>query len=385
MFSNILHYFLSIGESTTDTEELKLKKKSLVLVPIIIGPAAFIWGIIYIYLNHYISASIPLFYSIISILNLMHLQKTKNIIVLQKVQMILVLILPFLLMWSLGGFAKGSFVFIWSFYAPIASLTYEKKQHSLYWFYSFASLVLLSVFLDGTLMKHHLGCMNQNAIGLFYFLNITAGLSGIYFLVQYFIGEKDKNAHKLLEEEHKALKSTTLELQKVNKELNHLACHDNLTGLANRYLLRTNLSKMIALAARQEHVLALLFLDLDGFKNINDRYGHAIGDEVLKTVANRIKPLLRKEDTMARIGGDEFAIAIGNITDINLVNQISQRILDEVVKKYECIPGDNSLGISIGIAFFPRDASDIDGLINKADEAMYGVKVEGKHAFKTYN
>ena len=141
---------------------------------------------------------------------------------------------------------------------------------------------------------------------------------------------------------------------------------------------------MISLAKRQNHSIAILYLDLDGFKLINDNYGHSIGDEVLKSVAQRIKFLLREEDIIARLGGDEFAVAIGNLTDKCFVNKISQRILDEVSYEYKNIASVDTISGSIGVSFFPEDALDIDTLINNADKTMYSVKTSGKNAFKVY-
>ena len=375
---------LSIGRVNTDKEELKLQKSSLIMVPLIIGPVAFVWGVIYIYFEHYIPASILLSYATVSVLNLCHLSRTKNIALLQKTQMLLVLVLPFFLMWSLGGFALGSFVFIWAFYAPIASVIYEEGTKSIYWFSAFLGLVSLSVFLDPMLMLNYSSHMPKEAVALFYFLNISAGLAGIYFLIRYFIGQKDKNAHDILRREHNNLLDTTRKLQEANDKLNHLANYDYLTNLPNRYLFRKSLNKMISLAKRQNHSIAILYLDLDGFKLINDNYGHSIGDEVLKSVAQRIKFLLREEDIIARLGGDEFAVAIGNLTDKCFVNKISQRILDEVSYEYKNIASVDTISGSIGVSFFPEDALDIDTLINNADKTMYSVKTSGKNAFKVY-
>lgn len=113
------NYYMTIGASQEDSTELKLKKSSLLLIPLIIGNAAFIWGLIYISLDQYLAASIPLSYSVISIFNIWHLHKTKDILLLQKTQMVLVLFLPFILMWTLGGFALGSFVMLWAFLRPL--------------------------------------------------------------------------------------------------------------------------------------------------------------------------------------------------------------------------------------------------------------------------
>ena len=375
---------INIGVLSTDSETERIKKASLTLVPFIIGPAAFIWGLLYIYLDHYISAAIPLSYSVISLYNLWHLHKTKDIVFLQKTQMILVLLLPFFLMWSLGGFALGSFVMIWAFFAPIAALTYSDAKKALPWFHAFMSLVVVSVVIDQILIENHTTFMPQLAVELFFLLNISVGLSGIYFLIKYFIDEKDKNASNKLRAEHEKLLKTSEALKKANEKLKHRAHHDELTGVPNRYLLREELFKMTGYAIRHKHSVALLFIDLDGFKDVNDNYGHAKGDEVLQTVAQRIKSLLRQEDILARIGGDEFAVAVGALNDLLYVENVALRIIKEINKDYEGLPA-SSLGASIGISLFPDQTTDIDSLLNYADKAMYGVKKSSKNDFMIYS
>ena len=384
MIQKILNYFLSIGSDNSDDNNLKLKKSSLILVPLIIGPAAFTWGILYIYLDHYISASITLFYTVVSIYNLWRLEVTKDIVALQKIQLILVLLLPFFLMWSLGGFSSGSFVFIWAFFAPIAALTYEKEEKAPYWFSAFMILVIISTLIDQVVADCHTSYMPPVAILLFYFLNVSAGLSGIYFLIKYFISEKEKNASKVLRVEHNALKARTNELEEANNKLIYLSNHDELTQLPNRYYLRENLKKMMAIANRQKHSIALLFLDLDGFKKINDNFGHAMGDKVLQEVSTRLSSLIRAEDTIARLGGDEFVIVLGNIKSLEYVEQVTSRIQDKINEDYDCINEDFTLGSSIGISVYPDESSDIDTLISNADEVMYEVKNSSKNSFKVY-
>lgn len=376
---------MTIGASQEDSTELKLKKSSLLLIPLIIGNAAFIWGLIYISLDQYLAASIPLSYSVISIFNIWHLHKTKDILLLQKTQMVLVLFLPFILMWTLGGFALGSFVMLWAFFAPIAALTYEKNFKAPYWFYAFIALVFFSSIIDQNLAETHTNPIPQIGVEIFFFLNISAGLSGIYYLVKYYINEKEKDTDELLKKEHMALLERTKELKEANLKLRYIADHDALTGLPNRYHLRGHLFKMMSHAKRYHHSVALLFIDLDGFKDINDRFGHFKGDEVLKKVSSRMKSLLREEDTLARLGGDEFAVALGNITDIKYVESIAQRIIDEINCEYEFLSEETSIiGASIGISLVPEHTEEIDDLINYADEAMYYIKHSSKNDFFIY-
>lgn len=385
MIGLVKNFFIActrIGASAEDDEDLRLKKSSLVLVPVIIGIAAFFWGLLYIALGHLISGAIPLSYSLISVCNLMSFHNSKDIAPLQRTQLILVLLLPFFLMWSLGGFALGSFVFIWAFFAPIAALIYRGEKHAAHWFHAFLALVVLSTLIDQALIDQHNNPMPQLAIELFFLLNICAGLSGLYFLIRYFINEKDKDANKRLKIEHMALLQRTEELKEANYKLEHLADHDALTGLPNRYHLQKHLSQMIARAKRNHFSIALLFIDLDGFKSINDSYGHAIGDEVLKCVGERIASLLRQEDTVARIGGDEFAIAIESNPDNVYIEQVAQRIIDNLSQDYPCVSSSSKMGASIGISLYPQDSRDIDQLFNLADAAMYKAKTSGKNNFK---
>lgn len=352
---------LLIGNTGFESQKQNLKRLSMIRIPLGLSPIAFIVSSFYVYFEYYLLATIPFSYSLISLVNLYILDKTKNLIVFQKIQLTLILLLPFFLMWGLGGFTKGSFVFIWAFYAPIKSLIDEELQ-SLYWLLVFFFLVVISILLEPYYMPEYMVIFSYQVIAVFYFLNIIAGLSGIYFLIKYFISEKNL----------------------YNKRLHYLATYDSLTGLANRNLLRENLTKMIALAKRQKHIVGFLFLDLDGFKNINDKYGHAAGDVVLRTVGERIKLLLREEDIVARIGGDEFAVAIANITDKEYIMKISQRIIDAVSKDYTDIQKKDSIGISIGVACFPDEGIDVDELISNADSAMYYVKKNGKNNYYKY-
>ena len=374
----------NLGISEDDDEELKIKKSSMVLVSLITGSAGFALTLIYLYFDHAVLASIPLVYTAISLLNLLYFKESKNIISFYKIQTSLILVVPFLLMWSLGGFALGSFVFIWAFFAPIAALIYENKKQAFYWFCCFIVLVTFSVLIDRYLFENHTTFMPQIAVEILLFLNITAGLSGVYYLVQYFVNEKEKNSFALLQQEHGKLIRRTEELKKANSKLHHYAHHDALTNLPNRYYLRENLEKMISHAKRHKHSIALLFIDLDDFKDINDDFGHSIGDQVLLDVSSRIKSLLREEDTIARLGGDEFAVVISDITDISYIDIISERIIDEVNRDYSYISKSSPIGVSIGISLFPQDAQDIDTLIDNADEAMYEIKLSSKNAYKFY-
>ena len=207
-----LKKYTELGIAPTDSDSLRLKKISITIVPLIVGPAGFIWSLIYFNLNHYFSGFIALSYALISLVNLWYFYKTKNLGNIQKTQLILVLILPFLLMWSLGGFAQGSFVMIWAFLAPVAALIYEKDKKASGWFIAFVLLVVFSSLIDQWLIEWHITPLSQAVIELFFVLNVVGALSGIYFLIQYFTNAKDKNADEKLQMKNKALINNTKEL-----------------------------------------------------------------------------------------------------------------------------------------------------------------------------
>lgn len=622
---------IDAGISPADSDELKLKKSSLVLIPLIIGCAAFIWSILFISLGQYLPASIPLSYSIISAFNLWHYQRTKTIDLLQKMQMILVLLLPFFLMWSLGGFALGSYVMIWAFFAPVAALTYETKEKSLHWFLAFLALLAFSAIIDQTLIANHGNTMSQVAIELFFLLNSAAALSGIFFLFRNFIDIKTIHAHKRLEKEHQALllkdkdlrasehrftriaqtvpigifqadikggcifinehyqqitkireedalgtgwanyiypddrqmvfqewdlsvkekrpfdmeyrqlmpdgsfiwifckscaeynqsgeilsylgtiqnitelrenkqslkeselrfrqlaenirevfwlsspgwdeffyispayedvwgqnaealyknprlwievvhpddrqqvidditdnikvctefreyriikpggeilwvKATAYPIydtdgtvvriagvaeditrqKETSEQILHQAHYDALTDLPNRFLSLDRLTQLINEARRNNETVAILFLDLDDFKKINDSLGHEAGDKLLIEVANRLKNVIRSGDTVGRLGGDEFITLLGNLSDASDARPIAENIINSFRDAFNIDDRELMMTISVGISVFPEDGDDASELLRKADSAMYHSKGLGRNTYSYF-
>jgi diguanylate cyclase (GGDEF)-like protein len=166
-------------------------------------------------------------------------------------------------------------------------------------------------------------------------------------------------------------------------KITFMATHDTLTELPNRALFKEQLDQAIQLLPRDRH-LALMFLDLDNFKGINDTLGHPCGDRLLKTVAERLKGLLRAGDMIARFGGDEFVIAAGALHDPAEAAAIAARIREEIV--VPCDLGDHQVGIdtSIGIAFFPGDGETAEQLIKNADLALYSAKESGRGTYRFF-
>ncbi|MFZ2309794.1 MAG: sensor domain-containing diguanylate cyclase [Rhodoferax sp.] len=168
----------------------------------------------------------------------------------------------------------------------------------------------------------------------------------------------------------------------------HQANFDNLTDLPNRALLFDRLSKECALARRNNSGVALLFADLDGFKRVNDQFGHDAGDQVLREVARRWLACVREADTVARLGGDEFAIVLGGMQESSAaaIAGMAEKIIASLVPEIQLASGATCrVGVSIGISIYPGDAPEVDTLLNLADAAMYESKARGKNSFTFCN
>lgn len=164
-----------------------------------------------------------------------------------------------------------------------------------------------------------------------------------------------------------------------------LANFDQLSGLPNRTLLQDRLEQLIKKAKRREGRVAVLFLDLDRFKSVNDSLGHHAGDDVLRTIATRLQDCVRSENTVARLSGDEFIILLDDVESLEAVRAVSRRILMQVSEPIRMDDGtDITLGASIGIAFFPDHGRDVNALLQNADIAMYRAKTNGRNMFQIF-
>ena len=164
------------------------------------------------------------------------------------------------------------------------------------------------------------------------------------------------------------------ELRRAERELEHRASHDPLTGLSNRHRLQCELQYAIAHAAQTGDGLAVLYLDLDGFKEVNDRGGHDIGDRLLREVAQRLQQGLRKGDLVARVGGDEFVALLPGCHDAEAARAVADGLRACLGPPFTLPDGLFRLDTSVGIACFPEDGSDPDTLLSHADRAMYAAK-----------
>ena len=175
-----------------------------------------------------------------------------------------------------------------------------------------------------------------------------------------------------------------IERKRGEERLAKLALYDPLTGLPNRVLLRDRLGQEISRASRYDSGVALLFLDLDRFKTVNDSLGHDAGDELLRVCAGRLTRCARKIDTVARIGGDEFVMVLSSIPSTEGAGVVAERILASMAQPFDIGGRELRVTTSIGITFFPHDADSADALLKNADLAMYRAKERGRNNFQYY-
>lgn len=195
------------------------------------------------------------------------------------------------------------------------------------------------------------------------------------------LGLISKNINQLA----KTISTRESQLLESRSNLEHLSNHDTLTDTPNRRLFMWRLEHAIQNAKRNENKVAVIFLDLDQFKQINDTLGHDVGDELLKEVAKRLSTNIRTVDTLARIGGDEFNVLVENVKDISGLESIVTKLLDGFKEPFSCLNHSINITTSIGVSIYPDDGEDITTLIKNADLAMYKSKDKGRNSFSFFS
>lgn len=193
--------------------------------------------------------------------------------------------------------------------------------------------------------------------------------------------QRAKHDHHLRNERQRLV----AQVEQGKQKEHFLAYHDVLTGLPNRSLFRDRLEQALAQATRNGRHAAILFLDLDGFKRVNDTLGHTAGDQLLQGVADRLKQCVRTSDTVARLGGDEFTIILTNITQTEAAAKVAETVQAGLAKPFVVAGQEVFITTSIGISMCPNDGADAETLIQRADLAMYSAKGQGKNTYQLYN
>ncbi len=195
---------------------------------------------------------------------------------------------------------------------------------------------------------------------------------------------KPFNVNEVLMRVHNMLEVRLLHevARKYGKMLEALALNDPLTGLANRRLLDDRMSMSLLHARRDQSAMALVYLDLDGFKQVNDTLGHGVGDILLKMVAERLLATVREEDTVARVGGDEFIISLWHVSGVEYATMVTERAIEALSKPFEIEGNPVNITTSAGIGLFPEHGLNAETLIKSADGALYAAKRAGKNVYR---
>jgi diguanylate cyclase (GGDEF)-like protein len=244
-------------------------------------------------------------------------------------------------------------------------------------FLSLLAMILAVVVLVGVanLQGWHVNAVPKHTVNAM--VNVAIALSLTAFVTWLMAGDL-----------RAALANLRAENERVHRSQAHiefLATHDALTGLPNRILARDRFSHAIAIARRQRTMAALVFLDLDNFKDVNDSLGHTRGDELLRGVGERLTKVLRSSDTVCRQGGDEFLILLGDVRDSSDVADIGVKLLEQLSAPFLLDGFEVPTSGSLGIAMYPDDGGDFDELLKKADIAMYGAKNAGRNAVRFFD
>lgn len=271
---------------------------------------------------------------------------------------------------QVGIYAAGLSIFTYAIFGYLAHtgvlsqwlIIQDNSQDGAYWFYNgmtLGALTFMTVFL---------------VVKFFNFQMRT--LKSVQKIAQALA-----NANQQLEQK---VQERTAELTNANQHLQFLATHDNLTGLPNRFLFFDRLDQAIRKNRRQKHRFALLFIDLDDFKKVNDSYGHVTGDKVLQKVAEFLEHTVRDSDTVARLAGDEFTVILDNVRSKANVQAIVKKIINAVSQPIETEQATIVITMSIGISLYPDHGEDAELLLRKADAAMYQVKDGDKNGYLLY-
>jgi diguanylate cyclase (GGDEF)-like protein len=247
--------------------------------------------------------------------------------------------------------------------------------------------------LDATFVRE-VTPLPQAWITAFFVLNSVVGFGGIYFMFHYYITDKERRSELQIFKEHQMLLKKSDELAIANLKLEQIATHDHLTGLENRLSLLDKLQDAIHYAMDHDQRLALFFIDLDRFKQINDTLGHPVGDKVLIHISNVLRGHVNGNDIVARLGGDEFVVLVDRFEDIDELSFLATKIIEEVRQVIHLEDQEMQVTCSIGISIYP---DDLEGgemlshhenianlLLRNADTAMYRAKEEGKNNYQYY-
>ena len=358
----------------TDSDAERTKKSVLTMVAGIIAFLAIFWGSTYVALGYPLSGSIPLSYAAISFLSIGYFFATKKFAFFRFSQLLLILWLPFLLQWSLGGFANGSVVMIWAFFTPLAAMLFADAAHAAKWLIAFLALAIFSGFIDGS-VRDLAPPMGAAANITFFVLNMGFGCASVFVVLNYFVKQREESLQQVVTA-HNELERANKMLRQNENRIRELMLTDPLTGLGNRRHLDERLQVEVSRAQRYGNSLCVIITDLDHFKGINDTYGHSVGDHVLKIFAQHLQEAVRTTDFVARFGGEEFILVLPE-TALQGAMQLAERIRATLEKK-DFSGIQRSITASFGITDV-KVGDTMEEVFLRADRALYCSKENGRN------
>ena len=348
-----------MGTTPDDPDDLRLKKSVMTIVSSSIAFLAIFWGSLYYFSGYPLSGAIPLSYAVISFISTLHFFKTKHFGFFCFSQQLLIFLLPFLLMWSLGGFANGSMVMIWAFFAPLAALFFSDLKAAARWMLAFLGFVIISALFDHTFAAY-VRPMPAWLNTLYFLMNTSCGFTLIGLVLYYFVKDRESAYDKL---------------QKNELQIRELMLTDPLIGIANRRHLDERLEMELTRLNRYCMPLAVILTDIDWFKKINDTHGHATGDRVLKAFSTQLRRNIRDTDFLARYGGEEFVLLLPN-THLDAAVSLAERMC-EMTKRIRFDEFDQKITASFGV-IIAQPKESMTEVLARADKAMYLSKTKGR-------
>jgi diguanylate cyclase (GGDEF)-like protein len=377
LFKSSYEWFARLAEKATlptDSDEEKTRKGVLTIVSGIIAFLAIFWGSTYALLGKPYSGAIPGGYAIISFLSIGYYFVTRRFEFFRFSQLLLILLLPFFLQWSLGGFANGSVVMVWAFFTPLAAMLFADAAHAAKWLFAFLLLTVFSALIDDTLARM-IEPLGQTPIVVFFVLNMGFGFASVFLVLNYFVKERERS-HAAVVAARKDLEHSNQQLRENEAKISELMLTDWLTGVANRRHLDERLKSELDRVRRYGGTLSVIMADLDHFKRINDNYGHVKGDEVINIFTDVIVEAVRSADFVSRFGGEEFLLMLPETT-LAGAEQLAGRIRASIESlPIEGIP--HPVTASFGVTMAQKD-DNTETLLRRVDEALYQAKEQGRN------
>jgi diguanylate cyclase (GGDEF)-like protein len=380
-FNSTVRAFFNKGALPGDSDDMRLKKAILTLISSIIAVLAIFWGTLYAVSGYSLSGAIPLSYAVISFLSIAYYFKTKKFAFFRFSQLSLILLLPFLLMWSLGGFANGSVVMVWAFFAPLAALFFSGLKSASRWLLAFVAMTIISGLINARLeelVPPMSGAMNN----LYFIMNMGFGFVSIYIVIYFFVKDREASHHAAVRAKEEALQakndleSAYEQLQKNEERIRELMLTDSLTAVANRRYLDERLAHEMRRMERYGFCFSIIMTDLDFFKRFNDTYGHTAGDAVLVTFAKVLQDNVRSTDFVARFGGEEFVVLLPETDEAGAVH-FAERIRKAMEQtRIEGI--DEVITASFGVTTV-SNTEPLIAVLKRVDRALYQSKQNGRN------